>query len=317
MKKWIIGLALLLFLFLVLLYIFIPSKLTVSTAGFMSCTPGAAVRILSDGPGWKKWWPASGTNEGTASGDSDSIYILGLTGFSVTANLNQAVQISIQDQGTILPSLATILAVPGDSCVVQWVTALQAGPNPLQRIRQYMHAGRIRNNMQTVLAALQVWLDKKENVYGLQLRSSSTVDTLLIAIRQDFAEYPATPEIYGLVATLRQYAEQQGAAVTDQPLLSVLPRQPAGFAVMVALPVNRQLEGRAPIVFSRMVPGRFIVSEVRGGTGRVQEALSQIQHYFEDYKKTSMAIRFQSLVTDRMKEPDSSKWVTRLYAPVF
>jgi hypothetical protein len=30
-----------------------------------------------------------------------------------------------------------------------------------------------------------------------------------------------------------------------------------------------------------------------------------------------MAIPYQSLVTDRMKEPDTMKWLTRLYVPVF
>jgi hypothetical protein len=29
-----------------------------------------------------------------------------------------------------------------------------------------------------------------------------------------------------------------------------------------------------------------------------------------------MAIPFQSLITDRVKEPDTAKWITKLYAPV-
>jgi hypothetical protein len=41
-----------------------------------------------------------------------------------------------------------------------------------------------------------------------------------------------------------------------------------------------------------------------------------MQLYFDDYDKTSMAITFQYLVTDRIKEADTAKWITEIYAPV-
>jgi len=55
---------------------------------------------------------------------------------------------------------------------------------------------------------------------------------------------------------------------------------------------------------------------VRGGQGTVENALEQMQLYFDDYDKTSMAITFQYLVTDRIKESDTTKWITEIYAPV-
>ena len=39
--------------------------------------------------------------------------------------------------------------------------------------------------------------------------------------------------------------------------------------------------------------------------------------YFQDYKKISMAMSFTMLVTDRMLQTDSSRWITRLYEPVY
>ncbi|MBS1565351.1 MAG: hypothetical protein JST39_13240, partial [Bacteroidetes bacterium] len=71
------------------------------------------------------------------------------------------------------------------------------------------------------------------------------------------------------------------------------------------------------IFFRKMVPGAFMVTDVRGGDETVVYALSQMRLYFDDYKKTSMAIPFAALITDRQQEPDSSRWVTRIYAPVY
>jgi hypothetical protein len=57
-------------------------------------------------------------------------------------------------------------------------------------------------------------------------------------------------------------------------------------------------------------------AEVKGGNATVEEALHQMKIFISDYQKTAMAIPFESLVTDRSKEPDTSKWITRIYTPV-
>ncbi len=66
-----------------------------------------------------------------------------------------------------------------------------------------------------------------------------------------------------------------------------------------------------------MINGSFMVTEVQGGETKVQKSLEQLELYAADYKKTQMAIPFQYLVTDRIREPDSSKWITRIYLPVY
>jgi hypothetical protein len=65
-----------------------------------------------------------------------------------------------------------------------------------------------------------------------------------------------------------------------------------------------------------MVPGKILVAEVKGGEQRVREAAANLQNYVDDYKLKSPAIPFESLVTDRTKETDTSKWITKLYYPI-
>jgi len=88
------------------------------------------------------------------------------------------------------------------------------------------------------------------------------------------------------------------------------------YQFMIGIPVNRILPKQDGIFPTRLVPGNFMVTEVRGAQQQIDEALSQLNYYFSDYGKTAMAIPFQSLITDRSQEPDSTKWITRISAPV-
>jgi hypothetical protein len=85
---------------------------------------------------------------------------------------------------------------------------------------------------------------------------------------------------------------------------------------MVAIPVGSRMMSEGDFLFSRLVPGKFLFTEVKGGPAAVDRALSGIKDYIRDYQRTVMAVPFQSLVTDRMQEPDSTRWVTRIYYPV-
>ena len=66
-----------------------------------------------------------------------------------------------------------------------------------------------------------------------------------------------------------------------------------------------------------MVKGNFMISEVVGGDYSVNKASKSLQQYFTDFHLTSMAMSFTMLVTDRILQPDSSKWITKLYQPVY
>jgi ABC-type spermidine/putrescine transport system permease subunit I len=66
-----------------------------------------------------------------------------------------------------------------------------------------------------------------------------------------------------------------------------------------------------------MVKGSFMVTEVLGGDSTISKASHNMEQYFQDFRRTSMAMNFTMLVTDRQLQPDSSKWITKLYHPVY
>ena len=66
----------------------------------------------------------------------------------------------------------------------------------------------------------------------------------------------------------------------------------------------------------RVVTEKVLATHIKGGTYKIYHALGQMQTYLNDYHLFSPAIPFQSLVTNRLSEPDSSKWITNIYYPL-
>lgn len=301
MKKWFISLLILALLFFAGVYIFIPRTLELSAIAYTNCTPAAAYRLISDETQWNKWWPAD-----NAAGS-----------FRITKKIYNGIEINIQSGGMQTGSTLHLVPLPADSLVLQWQCSLPGGNNPFTKLVQYNKAVALKKNMSARLGQLAAFLNDKKNVYGYSIQRTSTIDTLLVASRSILPAYPLTPDVYRLVDTLKKYIAAQGAKQTGPPIMNITQMGNHVFQLMVALPTDRALTGNKDIFFRKMVPGAFMVADVQGGDYSVVHALRQMHLYFEDYKRTSMAIPFAALITDRIQEPDSTRWITRIYAPVY
>jgi hypothetical protein len=203
-----------------------------------------------------------------------------------------------------------------DSVVIIWNCVLPTGFNPVTRILKYNEAEHIKNNMSEILSSLRLFLDDKKNIYGINLHVIMSKDSTMVLTKRISSTYPGTKEIYDLIGSLKKYIASQKAKEENFPMLHVKKLEDATFETMVAIPVNKELPGNGQISFSRFVPWKVLTAEVTGGEKTVEEALHQMKVFISDYQKTAMAIPFQSLVTDRSKEPDTTKWITNIYTPV-
>jgi hypothetical protein len=214
-------------------------------------------------------------------------------------------------------SIIHLLPLPGDSSVIEWKCSFASGSNPFKRIQRYLQAIDIKNNMAGMLSRFQTFADKPENVYGIAIHVSSTKDTLLVATKTVLPFYPVTADIYKLVNALKKYSTEQQAQQTGSPIYNITPLDSSAFQLMVALPVNKRMEDDGPF-FKRHIPlAKFLVIQVKGGEATVQHAFTQLQLYIQDHHRIAMAIPFLQLITDRMEEPDTTKWITKVYVPVF
>lgn len=313
MNRIFIVCLLILSLVIATIYIFIPHKLIISKATYISANPEAVSRIIIQTNKWQQQFNEHGIKSLPDSGDNYFVYKNDT--FRVKVRHHNSLDIMIADNGTEMNSNLGILPVTPDSVALQWQAELSAGNNLFSKIKQYKQAVRVKQHMVEILDQLKRYLRRDENVYGLKIGKSSTADTFLIATKLAFTNYPSTAEIYSLINKLKLQALKKGALQTNAPMVNVT-KDSNQYLVMVAMPVNQKLSDDGNVFYRRMVPGKFLVADVTGGNRTILNAIDNMKLYLSDYRITSMAIPFQSLITDRSKVPDSSKWITRIYYPI-
>lgn len=290
---------------------FIPSTVQVSQVIPVRSRAVGIFRSLRNEDRWINWWP-----ESPMGLDNGVLWYHGL-GYRIQKLSYNILDIGIRTPRGELESTITIIPAGGqDSSLLQWNCPIPVGNNPFRKIGRYAEARSTAADMEALLGFAADYLGKKENIYGVSIGESSTKDTLLVAEQGYFRAYPTNTDIYGLIDGVKRRIGEAGANVTGYPMVNISGGD-TGYKVRVAVPTDRNIPEAGRFYFMRLIPGKYLVTEVTGGADAVNKALAGMRDYISDYQRTVMAIPFQSLVTDRMAEPDSTRWKTRIYYPIF
>jgi hypothetical protein len=313
MVKWLVGLLITIVVLLSSVYVLIPGELGISKLISVNVPSPGVSRHLSDADNWAKWWPDSNNTF-----VEHNTYQLNNFTFRVeNAWFNQGLGVLIRQRASSINSTINILPRNIDSVSLLWKCRIETSSSPFERIRRYQHAKEIKQTMSEIFDSLQIFLSKKENVYNLSIEGRQVVDTLLASTRTMLTKYPSTEDVYSLITPLRNYISNQGIKETNHPMLNVSRVDSNKFNMVVAIPTDKPINETGSFEIKRMIPGKILVAEVRGGNGSIEKAFTNFNNYVSDYQFTSAAIPFELLVTDRIKEPDSSKWITKLCYPVY
>lgn len=314
MKRLLFGISVLICLALIAVYIFIPAEIKLSKSIFIKTQAPAASRFLLDKRQWAKWFPSDAVTPDATSANT----ILRSDNFSYTVGnaLMNTTQVLISDNKRSINSLINTLSINKDSAAVEWKAEIKTSMNPIGRIRSYNDAKEIESDMNKILTSLQAFLEKQQNVYGLKIVEQQVTDTILISTKYFSSSTPSTIEIYSLLNNLQKYISKEGGKETNPPMLNIA-KDGNTYRTMVAIPVDKTIPEKDNYVFKRMVPGRILVAEVRGGEYRIQQAFKQLGLYVDDNHLSSPAIPFASLITNRQAEPDTTKWITKIYYPIY
>jgi len=315
MKKWLIGFLIVSVAILAAIYVFIPNKVEISKKVYITVPSDIAYRFVSDEGNWIRWWPGQSVDPSKADTNKPASFIYNRTNYAIIHKMN-VIQVLITHKKDRLNSTILIIPLKKDSSALHWKGVMETGSNPFEKIQRYRHAKNIKKNMGDIFKSLQSFLENKENLYTIPIQRTTVRDTLLVSIKVETNHYPSTTDIYNLIADLKQYISRQAAKETNYPMLHVLKTDSNRFQTMVAIPVNRELKNSENYVFKRMVPGSILVAEVKGGIQRIEKASAEMETYINDNQLVPPAIPFESLVTNRMTETDSTKWITRLYYPI-
>jgi hypothetical protein len=310
MKKRLIAIVVILVVLFGSIYLFIPNYVSINHQISVSANSQGLRRNLFAENSWSTWWPGK-------SSDSAGHWIYKDNTYFITEKGVSAMFIAIRKKDFATLTSLTIAGERLNSTNMFWEARVPTSYNPLKRLQIYLNARKLNDDMKTILEKMKTHFSSTENIYGHDIRKELVTDSTLVSTFGNSKGYPGVEFIYRLIDDLKKYIAVQGAKETGFPMLNINTVDSINFLTRVAIPVDKILPSSGNISYKWMLPhGNILVTDVKGGPFMIDKAFHQVNNYATDYQRTAPAIPFLSLVTDRRQEPDSSKWITRIYYPV-
>lgn len=317
MKKWLMVIGGIIVLFFAGLYILIPSQFDIVETVKVNCPHSAVKRMIDNPTTWSKWWPGENTKPEKLTDTSATYSINGLTVDIVTGKYNAA-GVNINSGDDTYKGVLILLPLTADSVMMQWKCSMAASNNPITRLSQYFSYDKAGNSVAEVLAKLHVFLENKLNIYGINITQGRVSDTLLISTKKMFDHYPTVADRATMIESVKSFMATRGISQTHYPMTNAMKLDSTHYEAMVAIPINKPTDNSGAFIIKRMPPGKILITDpVKGGLAQIEDAFTQINYYVKDYQRLAPAIPFESWEVDRNMEKDTSKWVTRIYYPVF
>jgi effector-binding domain-containing protein len=291
------------------IYILIPSTLTINNQISISASDAVASKFLTYQNNWKKWWPGAMLNNNEY--EYQGIH------FTVIKTTNSAAFVTIQKGNIKFNSQVNYLA--DDFAVrVSWVGDKQNSLNPVERIMQQMAASTIGNKTTEILKHFKSYLENVKNAYGYKIYIGKINNPILLASTSISKTYPNLQTAYTIVDGLRKQSNTKGASQLDYPMLNITQIAEKQYQLSVAIPIDKKVAPDQNSSINYMVKGgNLLIADVKGGPNTINNALNAVKDYMKDHKLISPAMYYQSMITDRSVEKDTSKWVTKIQYPIF
>ncbi len=309
MKKWLVIIGVLIIAVIGAAYFFIPATENFTYASSVKCPQEAATRFLINKNKWQQWWPGQKKE--------DHLYTYKNYEYRVNKIMLNAVDMTVSDSKDSVRGLLRIIGDTGAVIKLQWNSAFEFSTNPVTRLSQYFQSKNIKTNIASLVEDSKRFFEKQENLYGMKIQVETVKDPSLISYSRLLNHYPATEEIYDMIGMVKKYIQKKGGKENNSPMMHVQTISPTEFGIMVAIPTQGDLPSEGEFRAKKMVLGNILTGEVKGGIYTVTKAEQELKNFVTDFRRMSPAIPFQSLITNRMQETDTTKWVTRLYYPVF
>ena len=303
-----IGLAALIILIGVILSL--PKQKQYTDKILVNCTPTAATRIMSDFNQWNKWWPGEIKNDSVLmfEGSEIKIQTILLNGFYANCySRNISSFIDIQ-----------FLSAPNKESEFIYSFTLNYSANPFKKAVQVLfYSLHIKNELDSFILKIKSNLEDVKKVYGFEIFEERVPNAMHISTKKEFDHSPNTEEIYRSVDALYKYIAENQANAVNAPIYNIFTPDDKHYQLMVAIATDRPLPTNNTFLFKEMVRGKIIIGKSIGPNSTIDQCMKQVEYFVKDHGRSSPAIQFNRLITDRRKEKDSTKWITTINYPVF
>lgn len=289
--------------------ILLPEKPVIAQDLSIDTSDVIAAKFLTTKTGWDKWWPGNKID--------DMQYGFQDTRVMIDKMTNGSTHLKLKKYNLTFSGEISYFADAEGSIKFKWDAVDETNTRFLSRLTNYFKTRKAENQAAEILLNLKHFLEDEKNAYGYKIYLNHAKDTVLLVSANTYPAYPSLQVVYNTVETLKQQADSQGVKQTNFPMLNITQTNEHEYQVNVALPINKRI-----IPFQKTsinnIPGggNLLVADVRGGQNTVNNALAQMKIYMKDHRLVSPAMPFQSLITNRLAQKDTSKWITKIYYPI-
>lgn len=308
MKKLLLSFVVLLIIALIVVLI-LPSEQTVTQSVVFDSPIEAPTRLVSNPKKWTAWWPGEKIN--------DTLFVYRQTRYHITKVLLNGFQATATN-GKLQATVNFNFFVAGSTSAQFNINAVHIfSANPFIKALQYISWPGVKDSYSSFMQQVQTNFSTTEKVYGFNIERQQLSYATFISLKQPYDHIPTVAEIDSLVTELKQYVISRQGRVMDHPIMNVYPSKNNGYEAMVAMATDKPLPSTNRYFLKNMVLGGYVmVAEVKGGEQLINSCKQEMENYVQDHRKSSPAIPFQQMITNRVQVKDSTQWITKLYYPV-
>ena len=204
-----------------------------------------------------------------------------------------------------------------DSIVLINECSFYKSKNPIVQYIQYFQAFQFKKIQEKIVQELANLLNSSEFLYGVNIKHTLVQHDLYLSYNFNHNGVPTTELLYSKIEALKKYILQQNGVILSPPMLNLSLLTDNQYRVMIAFATNVIIKETAAYKFKKMVKGNVLETLVVGGNNKIKEAEENLHNYVFERHLISPAIPYQILITDRLAEKDSTKWITMLNFPIY
>ena len=287
----------------------LPLTKTVSQSVNVDCPIDALNRNISNPSNWNAWWPGKKLSDSNYSFHEKEIIIntFLINGFSG----------QIKNNGKQIKIDLRALTISSYTSQINLTRQYEFSSNVITKLLEYVSLLKQESEFTEFLHHVQTVFSSIEKTYGFNIERQKVPNSSYISVKQSFNHNPTTEEIYFMIQELEKYIELQNSKPINAPILNIHTDNNKEYEAMVAIATDRDLPSNNKYFLKNMMLGNIMVAEVKGGRKRIDECIQAMKYYISDYRKSSPAIYFERLITNRLTEKDSTQWVTTINYPIF
>ncbi len=140
---------------------------------------------------------------------------------------------------------------------------------------------------------------------------------LAVTMKDECAMNKLSSKMMEMYPELMNYLSEVNSEISGPPFAIYHKSETEGYTLLeCGLPINSKIEGKDNINFLEITPTKTIMASHFGHYNTVKTTYNALLKYINENKIEVTGSPWEMYITDPMKEPDQSKWETKVYFPI-